>query len=191
MKILVVTGPPYSGKGTQCAALKENLDYKHLSTGDRIREEKKQETSRALAMKAYEEQGNLVPDSMMLELIEDMIEENRQETGIILDGYPRTVPQVDALLERLDKKGLQIAKVINIEVPSDELLVRAKKRAAESARKDDDDPETHFKRIRIFEAETRPAIAYFKTKVEVTDIDGLGKVEEITARILRALGEDA
>lgn len=187
MQILVVTGPPYSGKGTQCTELKKKLAYKHLSTGDRIREEKKQGTSRALAMKRYEEEGNLVPDSMMLELIEDMVEENRHELGIILDGYPRTIPQVDALLEMLDKKSLHIAKVINIEVPSDELLVRAKKRAEESKRKDDDDPETHFKRIRIFEAETRPAIEYFKSKVEVTDIDGLGEIEEITERILQAL----
>ena len=187
MEILIITGPPYSGKGTQCDVLKKELDYKHLSTGERIREEKKQNTLRAEQMRQYEEQGNLVPDSLMLELIEDLIEENRQELGIILDGYPRTIPQVDALLDMLSEKGLYVSKVVNIEVPSDELLVRAKKRAAESARKDDDDPETHFKRIRIFEEETRPAIEYFKSKIDVITIDGIGEIATITARILAAL----
>jgi adenylate kinase len=183
MKILVITGPPYSGKGTQCELLKNQLGFNHVSTGDRIRLEKEQKTAIGKIVSEYEEQGNLVPDSLMKELLAQIIDENIGATGIILDGYPRTAPQVDTLLDLVKEKKKTIQKVINIEVPEKELLTRAKKRAETSERKDDQDPEIHFKRIRIFETSTRPAIEYMKKKLHVVTIDGLGKVDDITARI--------
>lgn len=183
MKILVITGPPYSGKGTQCELLKSQLGFNHISTGDRIRLEKEQKTTVGKVMSEYEEKGNLVPDSLMKELLGQIIEENLDAKGIILDGYPRTEVQVDTLLDLVQEKRKKIQKVINIEVPKDELLARAKKRAETSDRKDDKDSQIHFKRIEIFETSTRPAIEYMKKKLNVVTIDGLGQVEDITIRI--------
>lgn len=185
MKIIVITGPPYSGKGTQCELLKDQLGFNHISTGDRIRHEKQNKTAIGKIMSEYEERGNLVPDELMKQLLGEIIDENLETNGIILDGYPRTESQVDTLLDLVREKGKKIQKVINIEVPKDELLARAKKRAETSDRKDDKDANIHFKRIEIFESSTRPAIEYFKKKVEVITIDGLGKIADITDRIKR------
>ncbi|RAW01846.1 adenylate kinase family protein [Pseudochryseolinea flava] len=183
MKILVITGPPYSGKGTQCELLKHQLGFNHISTGDRIRLEKEQKTSIGKIMSEYEEKGNLVPDSIMKDLLGEIIDENLDAVGIILDGYPRTEVQVDTLLDLVKEKGKEIQKVINIEVPKEELLIRAKKRAETSDRKDDKDSQIHFKRIEIFEQSTRPAIEYMKKRMSVVTIDGLGQIADITARI--------
>jgi adenylate kinase len=185
MKILLITGPPYSGKGTQCEILKDQLNYSHISTGDRIRFEKDNLTPIGKIMREYEENGSLVPDSLMAELLEQIIDENHNTSGIILDGYPRTQGQVDTLLDLVAKKGKRIQKVINIEVPKEELLLRAKKRAETSDRKDDKNVDIHFKRIEIFESSTRPAIEYMKTRLDVVSIDGLGKIQEITEKIKR------
>jgi adenylate kinase len=183
MEILVITGPPYSGKGTQCEILKQELGFKHISTGDRIRLEKEQNTDIGKIMTEYEEKGNLVPDSIMKNLLGRIVDENCNEVGIILDGYPRTENQVDTLIELLHEKGQTVGKVININVPKNELLIRAKIRAETSDRKDDKDIQIHFKRIDIFESATRPAIEYMKTKFKVVTIDGLGSIEEITIKI--------
>jgi len=183
MEILIITGPPYCGKGTQCTRLQISLGFKHISTGDRIRKEKAHMTSFGKIVKSYEENGNLVPDEIMQSLISQIIDENLNEKGIILDGYPRTVSQVDTILNLLSEKKLEINHVINIAVPHEELLTRAISRAKESDRKDDQDPETHLKRIQIFEEQTRPAISYMQQKFKVTDIDGLGTIEDITRTI--------
>jgi len=183
MEILVIMGAPYSGKGTQCEVLKEILGFKHISTGDRIRLEKQQQTEIGKTMKAYEEKGKLVPDAIMENLIRIIIDENIHEKGVILDGYPRTKNQVDTLLQLFQEKGEKISKVINIEVPKEELLARAKKRAETSDRKDDKDSKTHYSRIEVFETETKPAIEYMKSLLSVVSIDGLGSIEEITSKI--------
>lgn len=187
MEILIITGPPYSGKGTQCAILESSLGFKHISTGDRIRQEKADNTPFGQIAKSYEEKGNLVPDDIMLGLIGQIVDEHLQEKGIILDGYPRTAAQVDTILEMLTAKNLQVKQVINIEVPKEELLKRALKRAAESDRKDDQDPATHLKRIEIFETQTRPAIQYMQEQLAVVNINGLGTKEKITEMIQAAI----
>jgi len=183
MKILIITGPPYSGKGTQCELLKSQLNYVHVSTGDRCREEKNNKTDIGIIMSEYEEKGDLVPDSIMRDLFEKILDENIKSEGVILDGYPRTKPQVADLLQLISSKNLLINKVLNIEVPVDELLKRAEKRAETSNRKDDKDPEIHKKRIRVFENVTKPAIEFMKTKLKVENFDGLGTIEEITKKI--------
>jgi adenylate kinase len=135
-------------------------------------------------MSRYEEKGDLVPDSIMKTLFGQILDENRQRRGIILDGYPRTKPQVDDLIELVKARQLEIALVLNIGVPREELLTRAMRRAADSDREDDRDPETHLKRVRIFESQTLPAIEYMKTRLAVVDIDGMGRIEEISQRLL-------
>ncbi|MDG1332224.1 MAG: nucleoside monophosphate kinase [Crocinitomicaceae bacterium] len=183
MEILIITGPPYSGKGTQCEIIHKQLGFEHISTGDRCRFEKENKTDIGKIMADYEEKGDLVPDSLMKDLFSQILDENISNKGIILDGYPRTSPQVDDLLELVEQKELEIGKVLNIEVPNSELLIRAKKRAETSDRKDDKDPKIHLKRIAVFEEATRPAIEYMKTKLAVKTFDGLGSIKEITERI--------
>lgn len=183
MEILIITGPPYSGKGTQCNVLKELLGFEHISTGDKCRDEKQNGTEIGKIMSAYEEKGDLVPDSIMKDLFSKILDDNKSKVGIILDGYPRTKSQVDDLIELVKSKHMEIGKVINIDVPKSELLIRAKKRAETSNRKDDKDPQTHIKRIEVFEESTRPAIEYMKSKIKVLTFDGLGTIDEITERI--------
>ena len=187
MKILIITGPPYSGKGTQCEILKTQLNFEHISTGDRCRLEKQNETEIGKIMSEYEEKGDLVPDSIMRDLFSQILDENSSKDGIILDGYPRTEPQVNDLIELVNSKQMKIGKVLNIDVPKSELLKRAEKRAETSNRKDDKDPQIHIKRIEVFENSTRPAIEYMKSKIKVLTFDGLGTIEEITERIKASL----
>ncbi|OOV19080.1 nucleoside monophosphate kinase [Flavobacterium sp. LM4] len=187
MEILIITGPPYSGKGTQCEILKKELKFEHISTGDRCRLEKQNETEIGRIMCEYEEKGDLVPDSIMKNLFSKILDENISNKGIILDGYPRTNAQVNDLLELIESKDLKIGKVININVPKLELLKRAKKRAETSDRKDDKDAEIHIKRIEVFEDSTRPAIEYMKYKLNVLTFDGLGTIDEITNRVKASL----
>lgn len=187
MEILIITGPPYSGKGTQCNVLKELLGFEHISTGDKCREEKQNKTELGKIMSKYEEKGNLVPDSIMKGLFSKILDENKEKAGIILDGYPRTKAQVDDLMELVHSKNLKIGKVLNIDVPKSELLIRAQKRAQTSNRKDDKDPQIHVKRIEVFEESTRPAIEYMKSKIKVLTFDGLGTIDEITERIKASL----
>ena len=187
MEILIITGPPYSGKGTQCKILNSELNFNHISTGDRCRLEKENQTGIGKLMAEYEEKGNLVPDDLMKKLFSNILDENKDNKGIILDGYPRTEDQVNDLVELVELKNMKIGGILNIDVPKSELLIRAKKRSETSDRKDDRDPQIHIKRIEIFEKSTRPAIEYMKSKFVVKTFNGLGSVEEITERIKTSL----
>jgi adenylate kinase len=183
MKIIIITGPPYSGKGTQCDELVKEYELAHISTGEHIRKEKDTKSELGKIMSDYDVKGELVPDEIMKRLLKKLIKEHENNSGIILDGYPRTIPQVKDLIEVLTERDLSIDTIINIEVPTDELLNRAKKRAETSTREDDKNPETHYKRIRVFEEQTKPTIEYMKKEFTVNTFDGLGTVEEITERI--------
>jgi len=183
MNFIIITGPPYSGKGTQCDELVKEYGLIHLSTGEHIRKEKEGKTELGKTMSDYDERGELVPDEIMKELLDKLIEENKEASGIILDGYPRTIAQVHDLVNVLDSRNIPIESIINIEVPTDELLKRAKKRSETSTREDDKNPETHYKRIRVFEEQTKPTIEYMKKEFDVNTFDGLGTIEEITERI--------
>ena len=160
------------------------MQYRHISTGDRCRFEKESGTEVGKTLAEYEKKGDLVPDSIMKKLFSQILSENTSEKGIILDGYPRTKAQVDDLMALMKEHNLNIDKVLNIEVPEKELLKRAQKRAETSTREDDKKPETHLKRIKVFEKSTRPAIEYLKSKVSVETFDGLGSIKEVTEKVL-------
>lgn len=185
MKILIITGPPYSGKGTQCEIISKAIGFTHVSTGDLLRQEKENKTPIGLVMADLEKRGELLSDSIMKDLFSRIIDENKESKGILLDGYPRTNPQVDDLIELVASKHMAINMVINIEVPREELLARAAKRAAQSNRVDDKDAALHTKRIEIFEQSTKPAIDYMRTLLPVEDIDGIGSIEEITEKLMQ------
>lgn len=138
-------------------------------------------------MSEYEERGDLVPDSIRKTLFGQIVDENKANSGVILDGYPRTKPQVDDLIDLITSRNIKVRKVLYIDVPKGELLSRANTRATTSSRKDDQDPKIHRKRIELFESLTRPAIEYMKSKLDVTTFDGLGNINEITERIKASL----
>lgn len=187
MEFIIVTGPPYSGKGTQCELIEEHFNYKHVSTGDICRAEKAKNSSLGKIVSEYDIKGDLVPDHIMKELLSAFVEDNSQEELIILDGYPRTKKQVKDLEEILIDKQIEIRSVINIEVPKATLLERAKKRAETSDREDDKDPETHLKRIEIFQEETLPAIEYMKDYFKVDNLSGLGSINEIFQKVIKSI----
>ncbi len=183
MEILIITGPPYSGKGTQCKILKNELGYNHISTGDRCRIEKENKTKIGEIISKYDEKGDLVPDSIIKELFGQILDENLSGKGIILDGYPRTIAQVNSLIELITSKGLSIKRVLNIEIPTEALLIRAKKRALTSNRKDDKGSQIHQKRVDVFEKHTKPGIEYMQSKFDFISLNGMGSINEITERI--------
>ncbi len=187
MNIIIMTGPPFSGKGTQCEILSKELNFKHISTGERCRLEKDNNTKIGLTMSEYEEKGSLVPDSIMENLFDQIIEENLTEEGIILDGYPRTIAQVKDLDELLERKDQTISIVINLEVPKEELIKRATERSKKSDRKDDQDSNIQLKRIEVFESQTKPAIAYMKLKFNVFSIKAIGRIDEIANSIAQEI----
>ncbi|MFK5959425.1 MAG: nucleoside monophosphate kinase [Lutibacter sp.] len=187
MKIVIITGPPYSGKGTQCRILKEKLGYNHISTGDQCRIEKENNTAIGKILSEYEEKGDLVPDAIIKDLFEKVIDKNLKGEGIILDGYPRTISQVKDLIKLVTLKELKIKKVVHINVPHNELLVRAQKRAETSNRIDDKDVRIHKKRIEIYKEFTQPAIEFMKLKLNFIEVDGLGEIDKITMKIIQNL----
>lgn len=184
MEILIITGPPYSGKGTQCEILKNVLSFKHISTGDRCRLEKRKGSELGIVLSAYEEHGELVPDVIMKDLLNQILEENKNEKGIVLDGYPRTISQVDYLLTLVERKVITISKVFQIEVKKQELLNRALHRSCKSGRKDDQNPRLWKKRIEVFEMFIKPSIEYMKTKLNVYTCYSTGTKEELTKKIM-------
>jgi adenylate kinase len=191
MQIIIITGPPYCGKGTQCDILKQELQFRHISTGDLIRQEKADGTELGHIMAGFTANGSLVPDDIVTQLVDQLLDKLQQDEDIILDGYPRTVPQAKAMAAMAQAKGKQITKVINIDVPHEELLLRAKKRAETSDREDDRNVAVHFKRINIFEQDTRPAITYMQSVFDVVTIDGMGSVADIAAKIREGLASSS
>jgi len=184
-----MSGPPFSGKGTQCEILSRDLNFKHISTGERCRLEKEQKTKIGLIMSEYEEEGNLVPDSIMKDLFGQIIKENSAEEGIIFDGYPRTIEQVEDLIKLLEQKNQPDCIVINLEVPKEELIKRARRRSKKSNRKDDRNYDVQLKRIEVFEYYTKPAIEFMKYRFKVLTIDGVGKINDIAVNIKEGLKE--
>ena len=185
MRFLIITGPPFSGKGTQCTFIQKEINCTHVSTGDLCRNEKAKGSDLGRQIADYDTKGDLVPDSIMNTLLAQFLDSHSQENAVILDGYPRTKKQVNDLIGILTERNIEVELVLNIQVPETELLKRAQERAKTSKRLDDKDPEVHIKRIRLFEQETKPAIDYMKSKFQVVDIDGMGSIG-VTSEIIRS-----
>lgn len=189
MEILILTGPPYCGKGTQCKILEQKINYKHISTGEAVRKETKQQTLLGIKMAAYADGGLLVSDALMKDLFSKLLDEHASEKGVVLDGYPRTFTQINDLFSLLEEKKLTVQKVIHVAVPSDELLQRGVNRAKTSERSDDQDHRNHTKRLEVYENESKPAIDFLKSKTNFIEVDGLGSIEEVAERIEIALNQ--
>ncbi|HOR13591.1 MAG TPA: adenylate kinase [Clostridia bacterium] len=201
---LVLLGPPGAGKGTQAALMCRRLGLLHISTGDMLRQELQAKTELGLKAHAYIEKGELVPDSIILDMVRAKLEEPECENGYILDGFPRTLVQADALAQ-----FVELDAVIYLEVPFEIIIKRisGRRRCPKCGviyhtshyekstcscggvlyQREDDKLETVKNRLAVYEAETRPLIAYYSQKGLLRTVDGEGTPEEVDARIAALL----
>ena len=182
MKLLIM-GPPGAGKGTQAKILAEKYNLLHLSTGDILRHEINKKTEIGLEAQSYMNKGNLVPDKVLLTIVNKALT-TLKDSGVILDGFPRTVPQaegLDKIFENLDSK---IDYILNIHVESNILINRLIERAKNSGREDDTE-EVIINRQKVYQDLTAPLIDFYKD--EIIQIDGDGPIEEVTNRILEIM----
>jgi adenylate kinase len=204
---IVFLGPPGSGKGTQSEALREKLGVPQISTGDMLRAARKAGTPLGREADAYMSAGKLVPDAVVIGLVEERVQSPDAAKGFILDGFPRTVPQAEALSELLKGLGKPLDRVVQIDVPRELLVERAVLRRtdkrtgriyhlkysppppdAELEQRADDQEETATKRIAEYEAVTQVLSPHYEKLGLLRRVDGVGKPEVITARVLEALG---
>ena len=214
MKI-VMLGAPGAGKGTQAKKIADRYQIPHISTGDIFRSNIKNGTELGMKAKAYMDAGNLVPDSLTLELVVDRLNQTDCKNGYVFDGFPRTIPQAEALTGALAAKGEKVDFAIDIEVPDDEIVKRMSGRRAcikcgatyhilfnapqedgicdrcgsELTMREDDRPSTVLNRLSIYHKQTQPLIDYYEEKGCLAQFDGTKDVEEVFRDILEVLGE--
>jgi len=212
---LILLGPPGAGKGTQAVRLVKHYGIPQISTGDILRKAVKDGTELGTLAKKYMDKGELVPDEVVIGIIRDRITEPDCEKGYILDGFPRTIAQAEALDEMLEKMGARIDHVVNISVADEEIIKRLTGRRTCSncgagyhilfdppkqegicdkcggklIQRDDDKEETIRARLEVYRQQTEPLIKYYEAKQLLRTIPGEGSMEEIFNAILKALGE--
>ncbi len=213
MTRFILLGAPGSGKGTQAKVLAEKLGIAHVSTGDILREEVKQQTELGKKAKEYMNAGKLVPDSLILDMVRGKLGSSELSKGFILDGFPRTVPQAEGLDEITRQLGFGIDKVLNINVKDEEIITRLTARSscpkcgaiyndiskppkkadvcdscgAELKRRDDDKEDTVRSRLDVYHKQTQPLEDFYRGKSLLVDIPGDGAVEDIAARVYGAV----
>jgi adenylate kinase len=183
---IVLLGAPGSGKGTQASLLKEHFQVPHISTGVLLREAVRNDTPLGREAKAIMDRGELVPDDVMLGLIEERLGMDDAGSGFILDGYPRNLAQAQALEELLDRLEQPVDEAVLIEVAEDEVVGRIARRAAEEGRSDDTE-EVVRNRMRVYEEQTAPVAGFFAERGLLTRVLGEGSIEEVLERIKGAL----
>ncbi len=210
---LVLLGPPGVGKGTQASSIVKKYDVPHISTGDIFRANIKEGTKLGLEAKSYMDKGLLVPDELVVSIVKDRLTHDDCKDGFLLDGFPRTIEQADALDEELASMGLSLDKVINLSADKEILLERVVGRRicktcgatyhikfnppkvegvcdldqGELYQREDDTEETVSTRIGVYGKETQPLIDYYKKKNLLVDIDGTAPIEKIFETIVESL----
>ena len=213
MKIIML-GAPGAGKGTQAKKIADKYQIPHISTGDIFRANIKEGTELGKKAKSYMDQGQLVPDELTLELIMDRFQNPDCENGYVLDGFPRTIPQAEALTEALAKKGDTIDYAINVEVPDENIINRMGGRRAclacgstyhivyaptrvegicdrcgeKLVLRDDDKPETVKNRLNVYHNQTQPLIEYYTRQGKLAEVDGTQSMEDVFNAIVKILG---
>ncbi|MDE0472018.1 MAG: adenylate kinase [Ekhidna sp.] len=180
---IVLFGPPGAGKGTQSRKIIDKYSLVHISTGDLFRKHTSENSALGQLAKRYMDSGDLVPDDVVISMVEDKIRENLNLNGFIFDGFPRTVNQADALDSMLAKHDLSISGVIALEVPKEELKSRIKARAKTSGRADDQADGEINNRIAVYNNKTAPVAEYYKKQDKFTAVNGVGSVHSIFAFI--------
>jgi len=212
---IIFLGPPGAGKGTQAKILVEKYEIPQISTGDMLREHVKNGTELGLKAKEYMEKGQLVPDEIILGMVKERLSQPDAQKGFILDGFPRTVAQAEALDKMLDEMGKKIEYVLALMVPDEELVTRLTGRrtckkcgmmyhikfkppkeegkcdacGGELYQRPDDNEETVRNRLKVYHETTAPLIDYYRKKGVLYEIDGAKTIEEITQQIINILGK--
>ena len=181
---LIFIGPPGAGKGTQAQRLVERHGLVQLSTGDMLRSAVKAGTPVGKRAQVVMDRGDLVPDDVMVEIIADRLEQPESAGGFILDGFPRTVAQAEALTRLLRDKGLKLDAVIEIAANEDTLISRIEKRARETGgARADDTVETLKKRLKVYREQTAPVADYYRRQGTLRTVDGMKSMDEVTKAI--------
>lgn len=184
---IVLFGPPGAGKGTQSEKIIASYGLTHLSTGDLFRKHLGEGTDLGNLAKKYMDEGHLVPDEVVIQMVEHKINTTGESKGFIFDGFPRTTAQAEALDVMLGKHGMKISGMIALDVPQDILKERIKERGKTSGRADDQDEEKINTRIKVYLAETLPVAEYYEKQGKFKNINGVGKIEEIFDEISRVI----
>jgi len=214
MMDFILLGPPGAGKGTQAKLMIDKWSIPQVSTGDILRAAVREGTDLGVEAKGFMDSGGLVPDRVVIGIIAERLKENDAADGFILDGFPRTIPQAEALQEILDQLGRSIDHVISIEVDDEELVTRLTGRRmckgcgesfhvvfnpstkegvcdrcnGELYQRDDDQEETIRQRLSVYSEQTQPLIAYYEKQGRLRRIEGTGSIENIFTRVLEAAG---
>lgn len=189
MMNIVLFGGPGSGKGTQSARLIDNYGLYHISTGELLRDHIKRGTELGRTADRYISNGQLIPDDLMISIIEHTLDDKAAgKKGVIFDGFPRTIPQAEALAKLLQDRGSDIHAVVGLEVPDEELEARMLHRGEETGRADDN-PETIKKRLHVYHTQTQPLREHYINNGKYIKIDGTGSVDEIFHAIKDGLKE--
>ncbi len=183
---IVLLGPPGAGKGTQAVRIAVQLDCPHIATGDIFRANVAEETALGLLAREYMDRGDLVPDDVVIAMVLERLAEPDCADGFILDGFPRTVGQAEALDQRLAAASTPLDAVLCFKVGEDELLRRLAARAAEQRRTDDDEA-TIRRRLEVFASTTRHLLDYYAHRGLLAMVDALGDIDVVTGRVLAAL----
>lgn len=211
---VVLLGPPGAGKGTQAAALAERWGVPHVSTGDAFRRAVAARTSLGQVAQGYMERGELVPDPVVNGVVAERLGEGDCRSGFVLDGYPRTIAQAEALERMLAGRGESLDAAVNLAVDEEELVRRAMGRrvcsrcganyhlefrpprqpdrcdrcGGELVQRDDDRPETVRQRLAVYRSQTEPLLDFYRQQHLLLEVDGVGSVEEVTEAIMEAVG---
>ena len=182
MKNLVIFGAPGSGKGTQSDLLVAKYGFRHISTGDVLRAEIKQGTELGRTAQQFIDKGQLIPDELMIEILASVYDSLCPCEGVIFDGFPRTIPQAEALKKMLAQRGTEVSAVLQLEVPEEMLTERLLNRGKTSGRADDN-AETIRKRLEVYHSQTAPLAAWYAAEGKLHAIKGYGALEEINAAL--------
>lgn len=183
MTRLIFLGPPGAGKGTQAKTLADDWNIPHISTGDILRQGLKNQTPLGIKAQSYMDKGELVPDDLVQEMVQERLDQVDTKSGWILDGFPRTVNQavfLEELLRKLNQKG---EKVVNLDVPDETVIARLLERGRK-----DDSQDVIRRRLEVYRAETAPLIDFYSSRQTLLSINGNQSLEEVTAELKKVLG---
>ncbi|HSM95432.1 MAG TPA: adenylate kinase [Rhizomicrobium sp.] len=184
---LVLFGPPGAGKGTQAKILQENRGLPQLSTGDMLRAAIAAGTELGKKVEAILAKGDLVSDEIVIGIIDQRLNQADARNGAVFDGFPRTIPQAEALDKLLAGRGMKIDVVVELKVNDEILLERVKQRIADGQSRPDDNPETLKNRLAVYHKNTAPLVAYYAKQGKVVTVDGMAPIADVTKAIASAL----